>query len=192
MVKPVAKIQPVKIEIKKSDEVNPVTMHDGRFKRTWKWFMKRVRRPVPVIAVNMELRDGMHTTFTIPLTEVRFEWSGGSYVVDDSLKYYHRGMRLYCLDYHQDFTIPIKRKYPINTIQKTVEMVGSIKVEHATNPMILERFIISKIAEGIMKGQAIDEYLKSLKMMLLIITIVTVLTFLIILGTSGILANVHL
>lgn len=130
--------------------------------------------PEKTLLINMELRNGMHRTFMICTQKNHFKFMGGTYLIDTNLKYYLIDSKIWCLDYHQDMTLPIKRQIPTSEIQKAIEASGICEVESATNPSILEQFIKSKVAEGVMKGQAIDEFLKAIRLML-IITCVAVL-----------------
>lgn len=187
-------VKKLKEEMKQNKEVEPVSINpifltEKWYNRYWRLLKSMFKKPQPRLGIQMELRDGSHTTFLQDVATVNFTYRGATYIIDDELKYFHKGMKLYCLDYHQDFALPIRRKIPLNALQKGIEESGITEVEHATNPIILERFIISKIAEGIMKGQAIDEFLKALKVLIIIILVVVVLTFLITLGSSGMLTS---
>jgi len=134
----------------------------------WKYFIWWRSSQDKIMLVNMELRNGQHDTVIIKTNGTGFKYKGGSYIIDDEIKYYNIGEALWTLDYHQDCTIPIRRDIPVNQIKKALEASNLSEVEYSTNPSVLERFIISKISEGIMKGQQIDEFLKTLKTWLIV------------------------
>ena len=142
----------------------------AKIKRFWLNF----RHPLSTMQINMELRNGDHLNFVVSAHANHFKFMKASYVVDSELKHYNKTTRKWALDYHQDFSIPIQRKLDVMTLTRAIESTGVVEVEYATNPSTLERFIISRVAEGIMKGQQIDDFLKQIRLMIIIITVVTV------------------
>jgi len=181
-------IQKIKMKKNKKSETKPdsepkietpvdVELEEGKPKKMIKGIKDVLldkKFPDRTMLINMELRNGMHRTFMICTKKDNFNFMGGTYLIDTNLKYYLIDSKIWCLDYHQDFTLPIKRQIPIAEVQKAVEASGICEVESATNPATLENFIKAKVAEGVMKGQAIDEFLKAIRLML-IITCVAVL-----------------
>lgn len=115
------------------------------------------------ILVNMELSNGDHTTFIAYPQKESFVWEKKSYVVIGEYKYYNHDAQLFCLDYHEDFVLPIKRSIPVDIIRKSVAGAGITDIENATNPSTLKRFIESEIIEKVMKGQALESALTMLK-----------------------------
>lgn len=160
--------------------------------RYWRDILREKMRPEKTILVNMELLNGFHRLFLVTENDEGFKYRGNKYLFDNEAKYYLIDSKLWCYDYHEKFTLPVKRniiidpkkrktleikeeyglpirrRIPLTTIKTSLEQSGMTEVEYATNPSTLERFTISKIAEGIMKGQALDEVFKFLKMMLIL------------------------
>jgi len=140
----------------------------------------------------MELRNGDHSSFIIRTKAASFAYKGGEYVLDNELKYYHLDASMYALDYHQDFALPIKRIIPMNDINKAVSLSGLPKIEYSTNPSVLSKFVTSKISEGIMKGQMIDEYLKQQKLLIIITMVTVIIHFLLFVFKTGMLKSVRI
>jgi len=157
-------------------------------KQWWKRYMK----PQEVLMITMELRNGQHDCFVITTNEQSFKYKNGTYVIDNELKYYHLSAKLYALDYHQDCTMPIKKSIPVNEITKALESSEVSEIVYATNPLTLQNFLVSKIAEGIMKGQQIDEYLKQMKLIIIITMVSSVLMLVLFVLKSGMLKGVKI
>lgn len=153
--------------------------------RYWKdWFLDKYL-PDKVVMINMELLNGFHKQFLVRERDGAFYYKKKVYVLDNEKKYYVIDSKLYAYDYHEEFTNPIQRKLPIADIKETLESSGISEIEYATSPKTLERFIISKVAEGIMRGQALDEALKQLRLLVIITTVTSVGHFMYILFKTG-------
>ena len=137
------------------------------------------------ILVNMELANGHHTHFIGYCTNNSFEWQGKQYITDDTLKYYDISSKMWCLDYHEDLTIPIKRKIDVNQIKKIVSMSGITDVDTAINPVSLKLFMESDIIQKILKGEDLEKVFGLMKTLLIIIVCVTVISLVILLNMSG-------
>lgn len=172
-----------------SEPVGRVNLLKKKF-GTWPhlrdWWRRKYHQD-EILLVNMELRNGYHESLMVKARSVSFKYSDGLYVIDNELKYFHISTGLYALDYHQDCALPIKRAVPINEIMKTLESSQVSEVEYAVNPSTLERFLVAKIAEGIMKGQQIDEYLRQMKLILVITMVSSVLMLLLFVIKTGML-----
>lgn len=141
--------------------------------------------PKRKILINMELRNGDHTSFIrIPKTN-SFKFEGGTYIIDPSYKYYHIASKTYALDYHQDCCIPIDRSVKIKAVKEAIDNKSEISL--ALNPRVLKEFVDSKVAEGVMRGQQIEEYIRKYVFWGVVGTIASVCTFLLLLYTSGVL-----
>lgn len=151
-----------------------------------KFFKKRI------YLINMELRNGYATSFLIIPKEDGFTFMDSKYVIDPAMAYPHVDAKTYALDYHQDFSLPIKKKIDVNLLKTTVEASGTTEIELATNPSVLERFQQAKIAEGVMKGQQIDEYLKAQKLWIIVTAVVVVIHFMLFVYGSGMLSNIKI
>lgn len=125
--------------------------------------LKYIFNPDKAILVNMELTNGDHTTFIAYPHKEKFEYEGNMYIIEPEFKYYNHAARMYCLDYHKDFVLPVKRRIPIEMLRKATAMEGITDIENATNPSTLKRFIESEIIEKVMKGQEFEDALKMLK-----------------------------
>ncbi len=135
----------------------------GRFDK-----IKDDLNPSESLLINMELRNGFHQTFMIQHSEPFFHFQGGTYIIDASLKYYNISSRLYMLDYHQDFCMPVKREWNIDRLKKAIKFSNITEIDLAINPMNVESFIEGKVVEGMVRGQQIVEELKKYFLLLII------------------------
>ena len=170
-------------------------IYDGKKKTKlpyWKnWWYER-KFPDRTYLINMELINGFHRTFLVKESEGGFSYKGKRYIVDNALKTYNLDAKMYQFDFHEGFAIPIERRIPVDSIKKTLESEGMSEIEYATNPSTLERFIISRIAEGIMKGQELDERLRKLLLLMIIGLIVGIIHLLFFLQKAGVFSSVKL
>lgn len=138
----------------------------------WKREWNDRKKPGKTFMVNMELRNGFHTHFFVLLEHKYFDYEDGRYLIDDSFKYYNVATKIYCLDYHQDICIPLKRKIDVNGIQKKLMDNNEIETETSIDPKSLKIFIESDIIQKAMKGAEMDEWIRFIKSMLIIITVI--------------------
>ena len=142
--------------------------------------------------INMELRNGKHTSFIVKC-DAGFDFEDGLYLIDDSLKYEHLASGLYALDYHQDIALPIVRKIDISQIKQAVKkdknLTGAADIDMAMNPRTLVYFIKSKIAQMILHGVEIGSTLKTLKILMVIVIAISLIHFLLFLNETGIIAR---
>lgn len=157
----------------------------------WNKIKKKIV-PDRLVLINMELVNGFHSTFLVLDHGEGFKYKRKFYIFDNELKYYHTTAKYYAYDYHEDLTLPIKRVVPVADIKKTVESLPQIEVEYAINPATLERFIVGKIAEGIMKGQKIDEVLRFVKLISIITLVAVLIHFILFAQKTGMLAAIKL
>lgn len=139
------------------------------------------------LLINMELINGMHKQFLIIEKEGTFNFNNGKYIIDNDSKYYNINAGMYSIDYHERYALPIKRVIPITNIKKIIEYSPIGEVEYSSNPQVLEHFVTSKIAEGIMKGQQIDEMMRKIWIFLMVIGVLVLAHFVLYLGKSGVL-----
>lgn len=186
------KKKPLPLETKDQKYINPLK-RISKFEITrYKNWIKEKFFPAKSVLINMELLNGFHRFFLVKEKENGFKFSGKFYIFDNELKYYCFDSKLWCYDYHQNFCMPIKRKIPVTDVIKTIEESSITEVEYATNPSTLERFITSKIAEGIMKGQQIDEFFKRISMLVIIILIISVIHLCLFLFKTGMLQSIKI
>jgi len=143
------------------------------------------------LIINMELRNGNHRIFHVKTNDKGFDYDGGHYLLDEQCKYYNIDLKDYMLDYHQDFALPIKRRMPINAVNKQFKNLEN-EIELTTNPSILKIFVTSQIAEAIMKGAEIDEFFKKIYLFLIVNTVMVAIILFIVVKGSGMLDKVNL
>jgi hypothetical protein len=148
--------------------------------------------PERTVLINMELTNGFHKTFIVIENDDGFKYRGKKYIFDNESKYYNMDAKLWTYDYHENLTLPLKRKVPVGKIKTTMEQSGISEVEYMLNPSTLERFTIAKIAEGIMKGQQIEEFFKRFQLLLIITMVGCLIHLILFLIKSGMLESVNL
>lgn len=159
----------------------------------WKIKLKDKFFPEKSILINMELTNGMYRHFLVLVKpDNTFKYRGKKYLTDGESKYYVIDSKIWCYDFHEDFTLPFKRKIPLTKIKKSLEYSGISEVEYATNPSTLERFTISKIAEGIMKGQQIDELFKRIQLLIIVGMTASVIHLILFMIKSGMLSQIKI
>jgi len=161
------------------------------FERYRHWFIEKYF-PAKCILINMELVNGFHRTFLVVEKDGGFKFRGKKYVFDDDSKYYNMDAKMYVFDYHEGIVLPIKRKIPVSAIKKTIESTDEIDIEYAINPSTLQRFMTAKIAEGVMKGTMLDDFLRKLQMFIIVIMVAVVVHLALFLYASGILENIQM
>lgn len=171
---------------------NPVTAAKITSTKRWKNTLKEKFFPSRVVLINMELLNGFHKLFLVVEKDNGFRYRKKRYIFDVSSKYYIIDAKLWCYDFHEDFTIPIKRKIPITEIKKGVELSKLTEVENAVNPATIERFLKAKIAEGIMKGQQLDLVFKQLKLIGIISMLSSVILLILFLFKTGMLQAIKI
>jgi hypothetical protein len=187
-------VQPIKTIVKGYEIIKQSKLYSSGFRSVYQlkqWYIAKYHQDERML-INMELRNGDHTSFIIRTKSSSFTFKSGEYVLDNELKYYHIDSSMYGLDYHQDFALPIKRIIPLNDIGKAVSLSGLSNIEYSTNPSVLSKFVTSKISEGIMKGQMIDEYLKQMKLILVITMVSSLLMLLLFVLKSGMLKGIRI
>lgn len=156
----------------------------------WKdWWQDR-RNPHKIVLINMELMNGFHLSFQVTENEEGFNYRNKKYLFDNESKYYNLDVKLWCYDFHEMFSIPVKRTIPVLAIQNSIQSSKITEIEHATNPATLERFAVSKIAEGIMRGAQMDDFFKFIRMMLIAIGVGVYLHLILFIIKSGMLQQV--
>tara|TARA_Y100000310_G_scaffold345798_1_gene470097 strand:- start:6330 stop:7136 length:807 start_codon:yes stop_codon:yes gene_type:complete len=187
------KKQPEEIKIVDS-KINPFNITKSKsilsFSRWKGWFFDKYFTG-SIILINMELKNGFHRLFTVREKEEGFVFKDQKYIFDDEMKYYNidAGSGMYAYDYHEALALPLRRKVPITDIKKTIESSSVTDIEYAINPSTLQRFMTAKIAEGVMKGTQLDEFMRKLQMFLIVTMIVVIIHFLLFVYGSGMLQD---
>ncbi len=148
--------------------------------------------PDRTLLINMELLNGFHKLFLVVEKDGGFNYRKKRYLFDNESKYYVIDAKLWCYDFHEDLTIPIKRKIPITEIKKAIELSNLTEVENSVNPATIERFLKAKIAEGIMKGQQLDLVFKQLKLIGIIGMLSSVILLILFLFKTGMLQSIKI
>lgn len=188
-------VKPTEPEIKVKD--TPIKDKNmAQLDRSWiniRWYHKLWRFKFSkdrLLLINMEMRNGFHRTFVVKEkdgdTKGGFKFRGSHYRFDEQMMYFNVSANMSCYDYHIDFALPFKRVFPLGEVNKAIESSGMVQTEVATNPSTLERFIISRIAEGVMKGQQIDEFFRQIRLLVIIILVEVTIFFLLYLQKSGV------
>ena len=148
-------------------------------------------KPEDTYLINMELRNGMHDFFFINSNKSNYVYKGGTYIIDDEAKYYVLSANRFALDYHQDLSVPIKRKIPFNEVRKAIVALESSEVETAINPSSLKHFIESEVIQKVMKGQELDAMLKKILIVCGIGALAGVIHLMVFVFKSGMLNSIH-
>ena len=158
-----------------------------------KWLFKRKLRKYPhkMVIINMEHLNGLHSTFFVKESDGGFHLKGRDYRFDSALKYYNVDFGRYMYDFHENLSIPINRKIPINELTATIEQDPSVEIEYMVNPTTLKRFVVSKIAEGIMQGQDLPKAIQRIFLIVGLNLLMTIIMLLIVLYISGIFGEVR-
>ena len=143
------------------------------------------------VMVRMELKNGMHMMNVMKESNDGFKFKGKQYLFDTDMKYPFAGMKgLYGYDFHEDLVLPVKRRIDVQAIKDTLDSSNISEVEtFIMNPSTAARFIEAKIAEGIMRGQQIDEMMKFLKFGIVYCGIILTIHFMLWVHASGMLSN---
>lgn len=161
-------------------------------KQPWTKRLKNMFFSSRTILALMEMRSGNWRLMTINEKHDTFRFMEGEYVIDPTLKKWCSDAKMYFLRYHQDFSLPIEQEVKFKEVRDTMEFSQSIEVIESTNPLTLARLSDSRIAEQVMKGQAIDDFFKFAKTALIAILIMVGITLALIVHGSGMLSNLNL
>ncbi len=171
---------------------NPITA-SSKFKwKYWKYKIMDKYWPHKTVLVNMELINGFHKLFLVKESDSGFKYDDKKYIFDSDSKYYIIDAKLWCYDFHESIDLPIKRIIPVTEIKRALEHSQLTEVEYATNPATLERFIVARIAEGIMKGQQLDEALRRLLLVCIIAAISSTVMLILFVVKSGMLKQIKI
>jgi len=183
-----------KYPIRKDPEKEKVKRHNPI--KGYKKIMDKLF-PAKTMLINMELRNGMHDLFMISENKSSFKYAGGCYIIDPEAKYFMLGSKCYCMDFHQDMTIPVKRKIDAQALnEKLKDAINDTNVdfdiETSLNPYSLQEFMVSNVIQKSLRGEQIDRFLKSIKIMMFVTMIVCIGHFLIFVFKSGILKSIKI
>lgn len=188
---PVAPVYSPKFEFGASGQKDTYIEAVNYLKRAswWQKIFYRFKK-AKTILVNMELQNGYHTSFIAFVKENGFKFRGKKYVIDPSLYYEHLPTGLFGLDYHEDFALPIKRKFDVNAIQNALKESKITDIELATNPSVLEQFINSKIQDMILRGGQLDAFMRQIRLFVVITGLVCIAHLFLFMYKTGMFQNV--
>lgn len=160
--------------------------------RQWLDYYKYKSKMSKAMLIHMELTNGDHSHFIAYPEKEQFEHEGKLYIIDSSAKYYDHTAKMYCMDYHEDLTLPIIRRIPLERIRESLRSTGITDIENAANPSSLKQFIESEIIQKVMKGQEFEDMMKTIKTMIIIIMVAVIIHLLLFIFKSGILQSIHI
>ena len=178
----------IKLELSSFNPINPSTILNIN---TIKQFIIRQFRRQEMVLINIEFLNGDFGSLFVVAQNDGFRIGKGLYLFDDSLKYYNFTLKIWCYDFHEGFTLPIRRKFDIKSLNDAISQ-QEYEIELSTNPTTLQVFEESQMAKWMMKAQELLEQLKTFKMWMLITMVICILTFIIVLKGSGMLNNIHI
>lgn len=187
-----AKLNTIKIRefnIKNSDYFDRLPVIRRYFEKK-----KLNKHPEKSILIRMEMNNGRHREFIMHEDSEKsgFQYNKGRYIFDLEKKYYILDSNIWAYDFHESFTLPVERRIPVDEIKNSMELAQEItEVNHATNPKVLENFIISEIAQGIMKGAGLGVLFKMLLIVVIGVAIFTLANLGLNIYSSGIIEQLQ-
>jgi hypothetical protein len=194
--KPKPKVKKEQIQTHKMyQEASPsdaFSRQKGIFKRVFS-FHRAKSNPQRTVLVRMQLKNGRHKEFIAVEDEKKgFIYNSGRYVFDDDAKYFVIDSNIWAYDYHESIAFPIHRSIPAESIKKALESKSSVtEVENAVDPAILERFIRSEIAQGILRGASLGALFKMLVVLVIIVLLIVFIDVAVDIYASGIIQNMR-
>ena len=180
-----------KLEQKEDDNIKFVdkTKFQKKFVKKTKFAVIENLHPNKAIMVNMSLNNGYHTDFVVKLKyDNSFKFDKKTYFVDSDSLYYLLSSRIWCCDFHENFSMAVKRIIPINDIKAEIQQKIP-EIENAINPITLKNFINSKILEAIMDN-SLAKIVKMLLMICAIGVLVNIVHFIMYIQGSGVLDGI--
>lgn len=183
-----------KEEIKKRKAELKAVIKNPYFKKKaiFRFTLPLINKKSTSVFINMELTNGMFKHFVTNENNATFKFAKKLYHLDAELKYYSIDFKMWCYDFHEEYSLPIQRKLKINTIKKAIETSQITDVEYLTNPSLLEKFSVSKIAEGIMQGQQMAKVFQMIMVISLIAAAASVGMLVLFIIKSGMLESVRI
>jgi len=170
-------------------ETKPINLFTKKFSvfsiNSWKGLYIKKFKTNKVIYCNFELNNGNHTTCILPIENGRVIFNNGTYLVDDALKYYHLGFQECMLDYHEGFSLPIKRKFPLNDINIAIQSSNIHNISYATNPNVLRTFQINDVVRSAIQAAGITDFFKQVRLLVIISALASVISLLILAQSEG-------
>ena len=154
----------------------------GKYVKEW-WKQKRKGRTLVLII--MQLRNNKYTMFTVSTTDKYFVYKNGMYYIDPDMVREDTVTKLNTLYYHQDCSIPFKIDFNIDNLNEALQY-NDDNVQKAINPNNLREFIMGDVIQQVMKGQAMSDELRLMKILIIMVLIINGGVALLLLHTMGI------
>ena len=142
-------------------------------RRFWKF---KFKNPSVLILANMQLNTGDYESAIVRVQGKSFILYGKRYLVDDEKLYFNRTFKMWCLNYHEDLSIPVKKTHaflpvdeniPAQEIKKELEST-KIDVVNNINPKVLQDFTTSEVIQKVFQGQEMEGLFHFLKIMMIL------------------------
>jgi len=142
------------------------------------------------LLIMMELIAGGFTFFFINADyKGRFEYKGGEYIIDPTLKEWCTTAKAYMLRYHQGCALPIRENIDIKKItdgtKQYYHSIGEDDITTLMNPFLLKKIIESDVIQAVLSGHELTEFFRKLKSWIMVIVILGVITVLLLLKMGG-------
>ena len=171
------------------------------FKRIPSWIRRKLilrkakKNSASIVLIRMEMNNGRHREFIVKedIEKGGFMFNKGRYIFDLESKYFIVDSNIWAYDYHESFSLPVKRIIPVDDLKKGIELKNEAEeVDHSSNPKTLHRFILAEIAQGIMRGASLGALFKTLVIIVIIVLLVGLFDFGIDLYSSGLIQQIKL
>ncbi len=135
--------------------------------------------------------NGYYDFLLVNASKNNFSYHKKTYLIDTNSFFWIDKLQSYGATYHEDLSIPFKIKISVDDVYDSVQ-TAEPQIINSLNPFIVKRFLESKVAEGVMKGQMIDEFLKQIKVMLIITMLSSVIMLLLFISKTGMLKGIKM
>ena len=147
--------------------------------------------PSKNLMINMEFNNGFHASWLLKEKDGGVIINDRRYIFDHESKYYNLTSKLWCYDFHESFSLPIKRDVDIRGIKDAIkEQYPTVEV--ATNPDALEEFVRAEIAKSVIKGASMESFFRRLFLVSIINFGILVIFFLYMLFKTGAFSSVKI
>lgn len=137
-----------------------------------------------IIKVNMFLENGDETSYLVNVKNGMFEFKGNPYIINPDYFYYNFHDRFYCLDYHEGFTLPVKRVINLNDLKKGFKD-ASPEISYIVNPALAKAWLKSDGIAKIMSGSKFTKLLTTIFWLIIIVLILSGITLMVIIFKIG-------
>lgn len=185
---------------------------DRKARSEWNARQKLIENsPDKIVLIKMEMSNGFFREFLVEEEAESFYYKKNMYVLDAELKYYIIERNIWAYDFHENLSLPIRKKIrisddvqvvldmleaasrkgikpqiPVNDIKKIIENSGFVDVENSLNPTTLKRFTDSEVIKQVLQGAMLGKIFKIMFVLIIIIAIFALLNLVINLYASGV------